>query len=251
MPPLELLLIATFVFVLAGFSKGVVGMGLPTIAMGALGLVMPPVQAAALLVLPSLVTNVWQFVVGPSPKPIIKRLALMMVLVCIGTAIGIQFLTSGNSHWPSFALGLVLAAYAVIGLFLLKLSVPARHESWLGPIIGGITGLLTGATGVFVVPAVPYLSALGLSKDELVQALGLSFTVSTIALAVGLAFKNSFSPNLVIASAAAIVPALVGMLLGQRLRDRLDQAAFRRWFFVAMLLVGCYMAIRALLSFNR
>ncbi|MBN9265741.1 MAG: sulfite exporter TauE/SafE family protein, partial [Hyphomicrobium sp.] len=48
------------VFVLAGLTKGVIGLGLPTISMGLLALVMPPVQAAALLALPSFVTNFWQ-----------------------------------------------------------------------------------------------------------------------------------------------------------------------------------------------
>lgn len=45
------------VFLLAGFVKGVIGLGLPTVAVGLLSLVMPPVQAAALLILPSMVTN--------------------------------------------------------------------------------------------------------------------------------------------------------------------------------------------------
>lgn len=44
------------VFVLAGLVKGVIGLGLPTISMGLLALAMPPLQAAAILVLPSFLT---------------------------------------------------------------------------------------------------------------------------------------------------------------------------------------------------
>src|SRR5689334_24722705 len=109
MPPPESLALIVAVFLLAGWVKGVVGMGLPTVAMGLLGLVMAPVQAAALLVIPSLVTNVWQFVAGPAKWIVIRRLASMMIFVCIGTAFGIRFLTSGSSRWPSVALGAVLA----------------------------------------------------------------------------------------------------------------------------------------------
>lgn len=248
MPSPAALAFIAVVFLLAGWVKGVVGMGLPTVAMGALGLVMAPVQAAALLVVPSLVTNVWQFVTGPGVGTAIRRLAIMMVLVCLGTALGIQFLTSGASRWPSVALGAVLALYALLALLLPKLVVPRRLEGFLSPVVGLVTGLLTGATGVFVVPAVPYLSALGFTKDELVQALGLSFTVSTIALAIALGSTGSFPRDLLLASLVAVVPALVGMFVGQRMRDRIEPVAFRRWFFIAMLLVGVYMLLRGLMS---
>ena len=58
MPSLDAMAFTVVVFLVAGWVKGVVGMGLPTVAMGALGLVIAPVQAAALLVVPSLVTKV-------------------------------------------------------------------------------------------------------------------------------------------------------------------------------------------------
>lgn len=223
-------------------------MGLPTVAMGALGLVMAPVQAAALLVVPSLVTNVWQFAAGPGVASMIRRLASMMVFVCIGTALGIQFLASGASRWPSVALGAVLALYALLALLLPKFVVPVHLERGLSPIVGFTTGILTGATGVFVVPAVPYLSALGFTKDELVQALGLSFTVSTVALAIALGSTGSYPRELLLVSLAAVIPALLGMFIGQRMRDRIPPDAFRRWFYIAMLLVGSYMLLRGLIA---
>jgi uncharacterized membrane protein YfcA len=214
--------------------------------MGALGLFMSPVQAAALLVVPSLVTNMWQFVAGPAKQAVIRRFASMMLFVCLGTAIGIQFLTSGSSRWPSFALGSVLALYAVIALYLPTFSVSQKAELRLSPIVGSVTGILTGATGVFVVPAVPYLSALGLSKDELIQAMGLSFSVSTVALAVALGASGSFSFGILVASAGAVGPALIGMFIGQHTRNRIEPAAFRKRFLVSMLFVGGYMAVRSM-----
>lgn len=244
----ESIALAVAVFLLAGWVKGVVGMGLPTVAMGALGLFMAPVQAAALLVVPSLVTNVWQFATGPSRLAVARRLASMMVGVCLGTAVGIRFLTAGPSRWPAAALGAVLAAYALAGLFLPRLEVAPASERRLSPVVGGLTGVLAGATGVFVVPAVPYLTALRLEKDALVQALGLSFTVSTVALAVALGWSGSYPAEILLASFAAVGPALVGMYAGQRMRDRIEPVAFRRWLFAAMLAVGAYMLARGLLA---
>ena len=146
MPTPESIALVVAVFLLAGWVKGVVGMGLPTVAMGALGLVMAPVQAAALLVVPSLVTNVWQFATGHSKRVIARRLAIMMIFVCLGTALGIQLLTSGSSRWPSIALGAVLAVYALVALFMPRFDVATGSERHLSPLVGGITGIPSART---------------------------------------------------------------------------------------------------------
>lgn len=248
MPSVSQLVVIAGVFVLAGWVKGVVGMGLPTVAMGALGLIMAPAHAAALVVVPSLVTNVWQFAAGPSMAATIRRFAGMMAFACLGTALGIHLLTAGSSRWPSFALGIVLAAYAVIALYMPGFTVTPPAERRWSPVVGAITGVLAGATGVLVVPVVPYLSALGLDKDQFVQALGLSFTVSTVALAVALGASRGLSSNTLLVSTGALVPALAGMFVGQRTRGHIAPAAFRRWFLVVLLLVGGYMVIRSLVA---
>lgn len=240
------LAVVAFAFLLAGLVKGVVGMGLPTVAMGVLGIVMPPVQAAALLVVPSLVTNVWQLAAGPRVTVVVRRFATMMVGVCLGTALGIGLLTGGSTTLAATLLGIVLAAYGTLGLSAARFTVPARSERWASPLVGLITGALAGATGIFVIPAVPYLNSLGLGKEELIQTLGLSFTVSTIALAIGLAAGGQFQGAVAGTSLLALVPALGGMLLGQRIRNRLHPEAFRRWFFIGILVLGIYMVIRAL-----
>lgn len=240
--------VIAFTFLSAGLVKGMVGMGLPTVAMGFLGLLMPPVQAAALLVVPSLVTNVWQLVAGPRLTALLKRFATMMFGVCLGTALGIGLLTGGTTTLAATALGGVLAVYGAIGLISARFTVSARSERWLSPLIGLITGALTGATGVFVVPAVPYLSSLGLEKEELIQALGLSFTVSTVALAIGLLANGQFQSAVAGSSLLALAPTLAGMWLGQSIRNRLPPALFRRWFFVGLLVLGTFMVIRELSS---
>jgi uncharacterized membrane protein YfcA len=233
-------------FLLAGMVKGVIGMGLPTVAMGVLAIVMPPVQAAALLVVPSLVTNVWQLVAGPSFVALLKRFATMMVAVCVGTFAGIGLLTGSAGAIASAALGAVLAVYGVIGLISARFVVSPRSERWLSPTVGLITGVLTGATGVFVIPAVPYFNSLGLEKEDLIQTLGLSFTVSTLALAVGLIATGQFKAGVATNSMLAVLPALGGMFLGQHVRNRLKAEVFRRWFFIGLLILGTYMVVRAI-----
>lgn len=247
MPDLDtttmLMVVATFI--IAGIVKGVTGMGLPTVAMGVLGLFMPPVLAAGLLILPSFVTNIWQLLVGPDFRAIIARLWPMMIAIAAGTLIGIRLMTAGTGIWATSALGLCLAAYAAYSLFAKPLSVPARLETRLSPAVGLTTGLLTGGTGIFVVPAVPYIQSLGFNRDDLVQALGLSFTVSTIALAAGLASQNAFRVEHLSLSALAVMPALLGMWLGQKIRNIVSPATFQRCFLICLLLLGAELFLRA------
>jgi uncharacterized membrane protein YfcA len=234
-------------FVLAGVVKGVTGMGLPTVSMGILGALMPPVAAASLLLIPSFVTNIWQLFTGPSFMALISRLWMMMLGIVVGTLAGARLLTSVNAKWTTIGLGVALAIYALVGLFARPLAVPPRAERWLSPIMGVLTGLVTGCTGVFVIPAVPYLQALRLSKDDLIQALGLSFTISTIALAVGLVEGGAFSFRNSATSAMAIIPSLLGMGLGTLIRKHISAISFRRWFLSFLVLLGLELVIRPLL----
>jgi uncharacterized protein len=244
---LSTLIMVCLVFVLAGFTKGIIGLGLPTIAMGLLVVVLPPAEAAALLILPSLVTNVWQMLDGPHLGPLLRRLWPLNVGVCLGTWLGAVLLAGIGGRHGGLALGVALLAYAASGLAAWRLAVPRVAEPVLGPITGALTGGITAATGVFVIPAVPYLQAIGLQKDELVQALGLSFTVSTLALAVALAGADAFAPDLILPSLLAVVVALVGMRLGQAVRAKQRPQTFRLCFFVGLSALGAYLALRGLL----
>jgi len=95
---------------------------------------------------------------------------------------------------------------------------------------------------VSVVPAVPYLNGLGLPRDALIQVLGLSFAVSTVALAAGLLWHGAVDAPAMGASVIAIAPALAGMWLGGWVRKRVAQEAFRRWFFVGLAVLGVEIA---------
>jgi uncharacterized membrane protein YfcA len=227
--------------------KGVTGMGLPTVAMGVLGAIIPPVAAASMLIIPSLVTNVWQLFAGPRFAVLALRLWPMMLGIVAGTVAGSSLLISTNTGWTTTALGAALALYSAFSLLGRPLSVPARAERWLSPVVGLTTGMVTGGTGVFVIPAVPYLQALGLNRDDLVQALGLSFTISTIALAIGLARGGAFHFGSIATSALAIVPALMGMWFGQWIRQHIAAATFRRWFLICLVLLGLELTIRSFL----
>lgn len=236
------------VFLLAGLVKGLIGMGLPTVAMGLLALALPPAEAAAILVVPSMVTNIWQLFAGPNFRALARRLWPMMSGVVVGTIAGAGMLAVDSSSPAEAFLGLALALYAIVAISGITHVVTPRREAWLSPVVGMTTGLVTGATGVFVIPAVPYLQALGLDRDDLIQALGLSFTVSTIALALALLRVEAWQAQSLSLSALALIPAVGGMQIGQMLRQRVAPSTFRKVFFVGLLLLGSYLALRGVAS---
>jgi len=232
------------IFLGAGLVKGAVGLGLPTIGMGLLVLMMPPAKAAAILTLPAFITNIWQMA-GPRLRAILQRTWSMLAGVCVGTWAGAGLMSGERAREGTIALGLALAAYAATSLAGFRLPVRPAAERWLAPLVGLATGLLTAATGVFVIPAVPYLQALDFEKEELVQALALSFTVSTLALTVNLARAGAFNGTVGFSSLVALGCAIAGMLAGQVVRERMQADTFRRWFLLGLLALGLYIAARA------
>jgi uncharacterized membrane protein YfcA len=234
-------------FLLAGFVKGVIGLGLPTVSIGLLGLILTPAHAAAILVLPSLVTNVWQAVAGGGVFALVRRLWPMLAGTGIGTFLGAALLPHDDNGRATVWLGLALAFYAVFGLVKGHFAVPRHMETWLGLVMGALTGAITVATGVFVMPGTPYIQSLKFDRDKLVQALGLSFTASTVTLALALAYAGQMRTSLAWPSLVALAAALIGMGLGQLIRGKVREETFRLCFFVGLMLLGVHLALRGLL----
>ncbi|MBV8848813.1 MAG: sulfite exporter TauE/SafE family protein [Methylobacteriaceae bacterium] len=235
--------IVTGAFALAGFVKGVIGLGLPTVSIGLLSLVMAPVEAVALLFVPSLVTNIWQLAIGPNFRPLLARQRSMLISICVGIAIGSYLF--GTVQYPGAKrwLGVSLLAYSALGVSPFQFHVRQRDEPFLSPVIGAVTGILASITGVFMIPNVPYLQALGLDRDDLIQALGLSFTVSTVTLGIGLAAGGSLPVATLGVSLLTLAPALAGMAIGQVVRGRISPPVFRACFFIGMALLGAELAL--------
>lgn len=225
-------------FLIAGGVKGVVGLGLPTVAVALLTATFGIEAALPLLVIPSFVTNVWQGMSGGHAWALVRRFASALAIIPAAAWAGYHYVLIEAPQAMERVLGAALVVYAALGLRAVRFSVPVRAEPALTPAVGLVNGLVTGMTGTFVVPIVMYLEALGLARGQLVQMMGIAFSVSTAALAAVLIAHGAYRPDAGLVSAAAVLPALAGMALGAKLRVRLTPAAFRRWLFAALGLVG-------------
>jgi uncharacterized membrane protein YfcA len=125
------------------------------------------------------------------------------------------------------ALGIALILYGLLGVSRLHLQVPPRAEPWLGPTMGAANGAVSTATGVFMFPVIPYIQSLGLDRDDLVQAQGISFTVSTLALTIVLLGSGTLNATNATGSLLAMAVTFVGMFLGQYARKFIHPEVFR------------------------
>ena len=246
MHPEPLLYFIAAVFLLAGFVKGVVGLGLPTVSMGLLAVTMAPSHALAIVIVPAVVTNIWQTFVGSYLRDILRRLWPLLIGTALGVWLNRGSLTGSYAHYVPIALGVLLVIYAIVGLSKFAFAVAPRNEKWVGGIVGLITGLISAATGVQVIPSMPFMQAIGMEKDELVQALGVFFTVATVMLSINLTTSGLLTASTALPGAIAMACSFAGMFIGQAVRTRMPADAFRRWFLIAMIFLGVYLAAAAI-----
>ena len=242
------LAIITATFLLAGFVKGVIGLGLPTVSLGLLAATLDLTTAMALMIIPSFATNLWQAASGGNGRIIFHRIWAFLLFAAACIWFGALTLARIDLDILYGFLGFLLMAYAGLDLSGIRLNVPERKEPWAGILFGATNGVFTGMTGSFGIPGILYLRAIGLPKDMLVQAMGMLFTISTIALAIALGDNGLLSVSLGLTSLVALLPAVIGMFLGQKIRNRLSEAHFRKVFLYSILCLGAFIIFKAIAS---
>jgi hypothetical protein len=240
-----LLALAAGVFLFAGAVKGLVGLGMPTIGLAALTLASDLHTAMALVLIPSLASNLRQALRGGHARAILGRLWPYLLCAVATIPVGALTLTRVDLDRLSGVLGVLLVVYAGTALAGWRPVLRPRHEGWSKPVVGAVNGVLTGMTGAFLVPSVIYLQAMQLPRDQLIQAMGILFLGSTVTLIATLGGNGVLTPGLAGLSALAVLPAFAGMRLGEVLRAHLSEARFRQVLLAALLLVGLYIVAKA------
>lgn len=238
------LVLITLTFLLAGAVKGIVGFGLPTVALALLTATLGLPAAMVLFLVPSFATNVWQAAVGGHARPLLSRFWPLLLAVFVSVWIGAIALKTVDEAWLSGLLGLIIVLYSLLSLSPWQPSISPARAKQAAPVVGLCNGVITGMTGSFVVPGVFYLQAVGLPRDHLIQAMGMLFTTSTVALALALGGHSLLSLDQILVSAIGVVPAVLGMLAGQGVRRRMSEPLFRRVFLVSLMALGGYIVAR-------
>ncbi len=230
--PLELTAIAGAMFI-AGFVKGATGMGFATTCLALMALALGLKESLPLVIAPSLVSNVVVMVGAGHFRESVNRFWPMLALAPVGVVIGLFALAHTDGAEAGAALGAVLLLYCAFAFAQPHWRLPEHLERPGGPLVGLTTGMVNGLTGSQVMPILPYLMSLGLKREVFVQAINLSFTLSSLVMVVGLARLGLMSTNAALISVAGVAISIAGVRGGEAMRRRLSDAAFR----VAVLVV--------------
>ncbi len=220
-------------FVAAGLIQGALGFGLSAMALALLG-IMPCTGAADAAFASMIVANGWQLFDGPRLTKLLRRFGALGA----GIVLGGFALPHAVRRGPdlSLAVGCTILLLAFSGLVFGRQRLSDRQEIWASPVVGLCTGALAG-TGMIAVPVIPYLHALELDREELVQALGFSVLMSILAMRSDWTVPAGIAPD-ALRAIWLVVPAMAGLYLGQAVRRELDARAFERWSGSGIIFLG-------------
>ncbi|MFN3823784.1 MAG: sulfite exporter TauE/SafE family protein [Pseudorhodobacter sp.] len=231
----------------AGFVKGTIGFAMPLIMISAFSAFLPPEVALAGLVLPTVVTNLSQALrqgLEPAIGSVRKYWRLILATV-IFIAISAQFVRAIPQDLFLLLLGVPVTLYALLQLSGRSLAIPLRNRHAAEWGLGVIGGLYGGISGVWGPPVLIYLLSIRADKVETVRVNGVIFLIGAVVLFGAHLQTGVMNAQTVPFSAALVVPSMLGLILGYRLQDRLDQARFRWWTQVLLVVTGLNLMRRA------
>ncbi|MDF1621658.1 sulfite exporter TauE/SafE family protein [Pseudothioclava nitratireducens] len=232
----------------AGFVKGAVGFAMPMIMLSSFGSFLPAELALALLIVPTLITNLAQAFrqgVGAAWASVMKyRLFIAMIVIFIPISAG--FVRDIPQPLMFAMLGLPIVAFAAFQLSGRPMMLPIHHRRRAEIGLGIVGGLYGGISGIWGPPLILYLLSIHAEKQETVRVQGVVFLLGAVVLTVAHIGSGVLNAQTAPASALLVIPAMVGMWLGFRAQDRLDAARFRRWTLILLLLTGLNLIRRAL-----
>ena len=234
-------------FLLAGFIKGLIGLGLPIVTLACLGSTLGVREALTVFLIPGIATNIYQVLAGPALTPLLRRLWSFLAAAAVGIWIGVGVAAGAKSETLVTLLGITLCTYVAVTLLRAQLPPPGQREPWMSPLMGGLGGVMFGLTGIMIVPGILYLQTLDMSRHVFVQALGITFVTITVTLGISLTGRNLMTQDLALMSLFTLVPTALGLALGQRYRHHISESRFKRIFLVALFVIGLDMLRRTLL----
>jgi uncharacterized membrane protein YfcA len=234
------LAVAALGMFLGGLTKGAVGFALPMVAIGVMGTVLTVETAVAFLIMPGLISNIWQILRTGVGAALATVRQFWLLNLCLGTALFLaaKLIVVIDDAVLFVILGSVVGVLALIQLLGWRPPAPTGSRPAWQAGVGGFAGLLGGLTGLWGPPVLMYLIACQTPKAEQVRALGLVFLFGSAVLVVAHLRTGVLNEASLPASLLCVLPALAGMALGLLLQDRLDQAKFRKLTLVVLCIVG-------------
>ncbi len=231
-------------FFVAALLKGITGLGFSTICLPILTTFLDLKVSIPLVIVPSLSSNTLVMVQAGRFREALGRFWLVYVSAIPGVVLGVSVLTSVPSSLSRAVLGGILCVYGLWALRSKAEVLPKRMERWLTGPVGFVTGVVNGVTGSQVMPILPFFLALQLHKDLFVQAINLSFTLSSLLMLMLLSRVGLLTYSIVGIALAGIIPVALGITFGGKLRQALPEDRFRTIVLLFVLILGFSLIMR-------
>ena len=224
--------------VVAGLLKGVIGVGMPIVALPLLSLFIDIKSAAMLLSMPLILSNLPQALEGGKTGRCLMQLTPVLLGMIPGLFLGVRLLLAIDASVAKIIAGLVLIGVACVTLLAPKLALQSRLVLPAGIAFGFFGGILGGIAAMAGPLVFIYLLAKGLRGQAFTKEASLYLVVSSGLLALLLTASSQFSWLDVAVSTAALLPVVLGMQAGQRMRDRIAPETFKKLVLIAVIAAG-------------
>lgn len=235
--PTSVLFAAVVVYLLAGLVKGTIGIGLPTAAISLMAQFTDPRTAIALVIMPMLLTNAWQVWRTREHTHRIKQFLPLAASMSISIGVVSLVAPAVSIVLVTLLLGISVVLFAVVSLADAIPELKPRFNRQAQLAAGVSSGIIGGITGVWAPPIVIFMSAIRTDKTTFVAVAGGLLFMGSLVLGISYAAVGLITPTQALLSLLLVLPALAGFAIGEKIRDRLNEAAFRKvvlWFFLLM-----------------
>mgnify|MGYP001160967359 FL=1 len=238
------LTIVASAFLFAAFVKGVTGLGFSTTALPFLVYALGIKEALPLLIIPSIASNLIVMRDAGQFRPTASRFRWLYLAVAPGVVLGLSLLNWLDPIVSSAVLGIALILYCVIAWLQPDFRMRPKIAKALEIPVGFTTGLINGVTGSQVMPVLPFLLSLQLERNMFIQAINVSFTLSSLVMAVGLWKLGLMTLQSVEVSLLGLIVVLIGVRLGSHVRRWFSPAAFRSAVLIILTVLGVGLIVR-------
>ncbi len=241
----SILLGGIIAYLLGGLVKGIAGIGMALIAVPTMAMIIDPKIAVALVAFPLVFTNIWQALRQRTVHETIQsywRLSLSMTLVMYATAL---LARDSTPMLVTLSLGTVAIVFALINLGMTIPTLPDKHDRPAQWAAGTLAGLIGGVSGLVVIPLVAYMIMRRVDKNKFVCVLGFLLFVSGIVLASTQWQTGVFTDGLAIYSLLLVIPGMLGVLVGEKIRNLINTETFKKFVLVLILLIGGNLVVRS------
>jgi uncharacterized protein len=239
-----LLSLGALSMVLGGAVKGTIGVGLPLVVIPLMSLVIPSPQAIGLMVMPVLLSNIWQAYGSGRVVQSIKRFAPLLITQAIASIITVKLTLALSIKQLNTMLAAAVILSVVIMAFKPVLTINAKKESRVSAFLGFASGMLGGVSTLTGPVIITYLMALKLSKDEFVSAVSVIYFCGALPLFAAMFWFEKIGMKDLGFSTMSLLPMFAGLALGKRLRGKLNEEVFRKLLFAFLVAVSMVLLLK-------